>query len=678
MVFRISWEDGTLEIYDGVERRATHIAMGEWTATNKSYRFRFPIDEIFSGKCKSISYGPYLTFIRREDDYGIIEEVTPGRTFSLEKGRYIIDVNSYIKVYVRIESPLKVKADNDGTNIYFGSEREIVFGVRSHKRRPAGTIKTTKDLHELANAISLLSSSMKTVTCERSYPTLRGHPPLLEIAKETSIPEGIEKHDSGVSITIPKKLSYLYVVSPLAYYLMADIEFGKPKIHCENGFTHKLPERFPAFEEAVADALRRVFLMDCLVRCAGEHLNQVKELEALERLDMDIKEVFSWEIADQLPTYFGVSTESIRQFASKWHLTYYVKPNFERIQALPFILNDLALIRLPRYNKVSMKELTESALDDFFRSGDVFQIFNEKNLIKPVLDDSQEHAWLSPETPVDIPKSHERAFFNQMKHLDKERSDIKIAMVINSEEMAKEEDLVQRVYKKRDDIPLKVYISHFLEKDDLVEVFSQDFDLVHYVGHCDSHGLACPDGGLRAKDISDIQVPVFFLNACNSYEEGMDLIRGGSVGGVVTTFRVMNEAALKIGFNFSRLMSHGFPLGKAMELARMTTFYGQDYLVLGNGGYTLMQNPKTWSPYYYKIDEMDGSYSLSVNCQAPYIGGYFFPYVKGNNDAYLDFNDATFELPLEEILNTLETFSLPFIYRGRLYWPEDVPQLFKK
>jgi hypothetical protein len=668
MAFDIKYKRGTLELFDKIERKVFRIQTPKWSFTKQTYAFRYPVDEIFSGRCRRLSHGIYLTFIRREADYEAVEEIVPGQEFHLKRDRYIIEINAHIKVYAFVDSPIKVKSNSRKIELDFNGEREIIFGVRSFHRRPSATITATKALQDLAEAISLLSSSMKTTTSERSYPTLRGHPPLIQIGDNLSIPEGIEKPDSGVVVSLPEKLTYLYVASPLIYYLMADVEFGRPAIYCDSGFEYTFSTRFPKFENQVAEALQRVFFMDCLVRCAGSYLRELKELEAIQGLGLDIRDLFSKKVSEQLPVYFDIPWERIERYMPEWHLSYYVKPALHRITAIPFILNELALIRLPRSTKVSMKEVAKSTLKDFFR-GDPFQIMEEKRITKPLLGRSQNHVWLSSETPIGIAKAEEDAFFNQLKYLDREKDEIEIALVLNDKKMLKEKKLVQKVYRQRKDIPLKIEIFEFLDRDGLVDVFARGYDLVHYIGHCDERGLVCSNGGLKTKDLEKNNTPLFFLNACNSYDEGVGLLRTGSVGGVVTVQRVVNEEALKIGYAFSRLLSNGFPLGKAMELARMKSLYGQDYLILGNSGYSLTQHRDYFVPFYYELKEKEGNFLLTFHTLYYTIGGFIRPYIEGHKENYLHFTKPTFKLSYLDLKKLAKTDShIPVIFRNKLHW----------
>jgi hypothetical protein len=671
MTFDVKYEDGALRMYDKIERKLVRFFIDGWEFTDKTYEFRYPVDEVFSGRCKKMSFGPFLTHIRRHEDYEIIEEITPYKDFKLKKNKYIGEVNAHIKIYFFVDSEINARSQADNVAIEFDKEREVVFGIRSYHKRPQATIKTTKDIGDLARTISFLSSSIKIDNCERSYPTLRGHPPLIEFGDELFIPEELKRFESGVDIFVPRKLEYLYIASPLAYYLLADIKFGDPKIACDNGFTYKLP-KLPAFEDEVSTLLQKIFFLDCLVRNAGLHKLNLHELDALKDLDIDIKELYPLDIKDQLPTYLDVPFEKIKPYMPTWHLSSYVEPLPEKVVSLPFLLNQMALIYLPESSKISTREIIKSSLHDFFRSGDVL---GEKDISDPHLKEAQSHIWLSPEIPIGIAKAEEISFLNQLKYYGREKDSIEIALVLNDAKMRDEKKKVSKVYEQRKEVPLKTEIFDFTTIDELADIFAKGFDLVHFIGHCDKDGLVCQDGGLKVENMEENNTPVFFLNACNSYGEGMNLIKKGSVGGVVTLYEVLNKEALDVGYTFSRLLGNGFPIGKAIELAKMKTIYGKDYLVLGNSEYSVMYRDYL-IPYYFSLDKKRDKFFLRIKTHGKAIGGFFYPNVEQNKDIHLLFNDRVFELTYEGLIKAMKSHSLaPVIYRTKLYWTDDLVEV---
>ncbi len=679
MAFDIKFENQELKIHDKTERKIIRFHCKDWKfMKSKHFKyFKYPVDIVFSGLCKEIKYDTFLTFVRNYDTYDIITQIERNKLFQLPKNKYIIEIDSHVKIYAFVDSEIRIACDKDANITFeFDKKTEIIFGVRSYHKRPESTIRVTEDIGDIAKAISLLSSSIKVKNCERSYPTLRGHPPLIEISDHFVAPDNLKKISSDVEIYVPEKLEYLYTVAPLAYYLLADIRFGEPKI-VSNGFEYHL-SKFPNFEDEVNWLLRKIFFLDCLVRNAGVYKLNLKELEAIEDLDIDIDDLFQLSIGEQLPTYIDIPDEKIKDSMPTWHLSSYVKPSLKNLESIPFLLNDLSTIYLPRYKPISEREIMKMSLNDFFR-GNVLELAEVKNIGNPFLKDSQNHIWISDETIINCARSNEKAFYNQLKYLDKDKDHIDIALVLNDEKMIEEEELVREIYRRRTDISLKTKIFEYLSRDEFSDIFARDFDLIHYVGHCEN-GLLCYDGPLKTKEIEKNNTPAFFLNACNSYEEGEDLIKKGSVSGIVTLYKVCNEEALKVGYNFSRLLSKGFSIGKAMEIARLTSLYGRDYLVIGNPEYCLMQNIRTnITPSYEieKINETDILLKVKGFGSGMGMGGFFYLHLENSEQHHLLYNEAILKMTIDELDPTLSNIRswAPIIFKNRLYWTDEIPKL---
>jgi hypothetical protein len=658
-----------LEIYDRVERRITRFEVEGWLPTESSYEFRFPVDESFSGRCRRLAFKAFLTFIRKKRDYEIIARTESGAKRNLPRDEYIIEVDAHAKIYIYVNSSIVLECAGDNISLAFDADAELVFGVRSFHRRPEATIHTTKELYDLARAISLLSSSIKIENCERSYPSLRGHPPLIEFSDEFYAP--LKKRDSGVEIFIPRKLHYLYIVSPLAYYLLADIKFGEPGIKCEGGYERPL-SKLPRFQDEISEILQRVFFIDCLVRNAGLYKLELYELRSLENQGLDINELYHMRIDEQLPIYLEVPMEKLRPFMPVWHLSSYVEPKFEKAKALPFLLNNLSTIYLPRSRRISPSDVVKLSLNDIFR-GNVLRETVEKSISKPVLKKAQSHLWLVNNKPIDVAKVDLEAFYNQFKY-NAEKKHIDVALVLNDEKMLEEKEKVREIYAQRKEAPLTTRVFDFVGTDELARIFQEGYDLVHFIGHCEERGLICNDGFLKAEEIPENNTPAFFLNACKSYEEGIALIRKGSVGGLVTLYYVPNAEALKIGYTFTRLLSIGYSIGEAIKLASKGTISGRDYLVLGNEGYQAVQGEINIS-MVYEIARVDKDhFLLKFKSSWPgNIGGYVSLFLQGNPHHYLLFNQHTIRLShhqLEKFLEQLET-NTPVIYNKKLHWSHE-------
>lgn len=670
-MLEVKSENNSIMIFDTDEKKTLTFLVDDYDVSGAEYEFRFPVDKLIALKCKKMQFNAFVTFVRRARDYELIKQITCEGVFEFSRDQYILEISAHLKVYIFVDAAMKIIFDDSRISLEFDSEAEVIIGVRSYSRKPQAKILVTRSLKDIARAISQLSSAIKIDSCERTYPTLRGHPPLIDFSKKAEIPE-LRKFRSGVEIFVPPKLEYLYAAAPLAYYLLADLKIGSPGIECENGFYRELPE-FPEFEDRVSEILQQVFFLDCLVRTEGLYKIRLHEARALEALDLDARALYNKKIEDQLSTYLEIPWERIKEFMPPWHLSTYVEASPGRVRALPFLLNELSLIFMPEAREVSEKEIMSYSLKDFFRSGTQAEAARE--LVMPVLKNSRNNAWLSSGTPVDVVKAEEIAFLNQLKYIQAEKDHIEVSLILNDERMGEEQANVARIYKQRDDVPLETDIFQMVSRKELKEIFSAGYDIVHYIGHCDAHGFVCADGHLRASDIEGNNTPAFFLNACGSYEEGVELISRGSVCGVVTLFRVLNQEALEIGYTFARLLSSGFPICDAIALAKKRSLYGRDYLVLGNGMYTLMQGRNFNVPFIWELKkETHNRYATTVKTfEYGYMGGTFVSFFEESDIFHLFYGDFSCRnRSLGELLRIMKVAQFPIIFENRLLWSSDV------
>jgi len=194
-------------------------------------------------------------------------------------------------------------------------------------------------------------------------------------------------------------------------------------------------------------------------------------------------------------------------------------------------------------------------------------------------------------------------------------------------------------------------------------------DFVHYIGHCETHGLRCPDGYLSASSLSECNAETFFLNACGSFHQGRELVERGSVAGAVTFSGVLNDHAVKVGSTFARLLVHGFSMERAVRLARRRIMMGKDYAVVGDGTHVLTQSSNRL-PATVTLQETDaGGFLLTYDqFSAGNLGAFYRPYIEGNEYSYLCGNESEFALDREATRSFLRRAEMPVIYDGDLYW----------
>jgi hypothetical protein len=497
------------------------------------------------------------------------------------------------------------------------------------------------------------------------------------------IPETLEKPDTGVSIEIPRDLRHIFVVSPLAYYLGAEVVPGPvPKITTDTGFEHVLDDPARGFEGEVERVLKQVFFLDCLTRTEGFYPVNLHERNTLEdAVDLDFEILYDASLGDQLEAYLDVPFEAIEPELPEWNLTAQVSMIPKNVEVLPFVINDLAVVKSPNGRKVGARAEFQSAEEltrgDFTRSSASDRASAESaqtpDLVQPEETNSLEQAWVGEGAPVGASKAMIEAYRNRLSREPTE-GDIEITVVCNDAAMNNERDIVDDIYGSREELSFDIHGFHSLTVDELRAVLQQDCDFLHYIGHIDQRGFECSDGFLDAHTLEHTGVDSFLLNACTSYRQGMELIRAGSIAGVVTVEDVINSGAERVGSSLAKLLNHGFPFGSALHIAKDMSIVGGHYLVLGDGGIDIAQ-PKGGFPSSCELT-VETKNRVKYTTYLTFdkgIGGIAIPHAGGNSEFYLAGGETgEFILSDEELEEFVTIETLPIHCDGELFWSDDI------
>lgn len=595
-------EDGKgLDIVDHIERRHVSVHTREPVSPIESSpeRFEFPVRKAVSIETDQLSLPQQVGMIVRNSLGFMVAEVTKGEPQTFPKDRYSLDPGTPIKVYLMFDAAFDVGVSSEGIRINLDSKSVVHVGARSHHKQPAATITTTTEIPDVMEAVSYFSSGLKTTSCERSYPTLRGHPPTLAIGDELSIPGVLSRPDTGITLEVPADYRSVYVCASLAYYLGAEIVPGnRPRLVTDQGFEHPLVTPSVGMEQKVEQLLKQLFFLDCITRTEGFFQVNLHERNAIEvDIDLDFAELYDEPIARQIEAYLDVPYRQVSQQFPKWKLTSLVTPEPKYLETLPFLVNDLSVIKTVDETASNRAGETPHPLNEFVRSPTQgsFSRASTRPATTPTTvrvneEDSMEQTWLGEGAPLGASKAMIEAFNNRLDRAPSD-SDIDITVVCNAAEMSQERDIVDDVYASRDELPFDVSIHRELTTDEMADILTEDIDFLHYIGHIDSGGFECSDGRLDVTELDHTGVDVFFLNACSSYEQGMGMIKAGSIAGVVTLQDVINSGAERVGMTLARLLNWGFPLRPAMNIARNESIMGGHYLVLGDGSVDIAQPP---------------------------------------------------------------------------------------
>ncbi|MFY4815325.1 caspase family protein [Haloarcula sp. AONF1] len=586
----------------------------------------FPVDASVAVETGSIEI-PRVGLVETRNWDGNL--LTRGDCYEMPVGEYHIGVNpAPTKIYLAIKTGFSVSTTDRTTRIDLDVPREVRLGFRSLHQTPAGTIKTPTDPESVMDAVSLLGTALQTTSPERSFPTLRGHPPLIEPGDEFRVPERVEPVDSGVRIVVPPEYRYLYPVVSLAYYFAADVVPGDdPRIEGD-GWSYPLE---PGFEARTAQVLRQSFHMDCLARTEGFYPVDLHERETTD-LDLDWERLYDLPLAERLGEYLDIPFEAVKPELPQWTLTTDVRPDPENVEMLPFVAGELSIVRSPetvtpvdgdggvgvdffggadRNSSAATRRgvpvggvAPDSPGDgEFVRgsasvgttrgadaSADRGAVAAQTDFVRPEPVDTVEHAWVGDGVPLDANKATLDAYHRRLEAGQVEQSRISVLVVCNDEQM-REEGNVADLYGLRDMVQFDIEVRHDLTRAEMRETLESDVDFLHYIGHVDDRGMQCADSYLDLTDEDlEIGVSAFLLNACQSYQQGEALVHRGSRGGIVTLSDVANSPATTLGRIIARLMNSGFNLRTALHVAKRELITGHQYIVVGDGGTTVCQS----------------------------------------------------------------------------------------
>ena len=600
----------------------------------------------------------------------------PGQRERLSAGPHVANISADVDVEVRFDGPATVHQQNGGATVAFDCPTPVVLGFRSCAEKPMGTVTVPRTLDGVATAITAASAAHRTTKPDRTRWSLRRHPPQFAFGDNVDVPEQIAEcvPDTGVELVVPESLPALFLTAPVAFLLGADVRVeagADPRLRApEAGVDY-------AFGRLVEDApatLARVFWLECLARSGGPRGRpNLAEHDLLTDVGIDHETAYESSVAERLRMYLDAPFERVADEFPEWHLSMHVDPAFDSVSALPFMLDSLAFVYPAETETLESEELMERSLDDFFRSPGAPIATVE--MVKPKLREGRAHGWLAEGTPIDVFKTLPEAYDNHLQYLDSPANDeLSVAVVLNDRDMAGEHDAVADVYTERsDDLPMSVTFHENLTCDELADVFVEHHDFVHYIGHCEVSGLRCADGNLSLSDLPESNVETFFLNACGSYHEGLDLVKRGSVAGAVTLRRVLDEQAATVGTAFARLLVHGFPIETALRLARRRIMMGKDYAVVGDGMQSLSHTGDSRADVAYVTSLDSGRYRVRYEQLAPEDHGNAYRLECANDGRpRLCGNDAEFTARPAELREFLDGNDLPVIVDGEFQWSDEV------
>lgn len=693
--------------------------------------FCYPVESATRISASELETPTRLNVNVRDTDGDLVASATNNGPVSVDEcGTYVLELsNTPMKLYVTVTSRILVLPGEATTELVFPDADAFAVGARSFHKQPARTITTTAEPTDLMRAISEFGAALKTTSPERSFPTWRGHPPLLELGDSLDIPGGTRCPDTGVRIEVPPDLSYLYPIVPLAYYLGADVRPGDtPRLLTGDGFEHPLATR-PDFETSVARILKQLFTLDCLTRTEGHYDVCLDERERAHArgINLDYATLYDAPLATRVARYLSVPFEDLEPIVPQWRLTADVTPAVKYADLLPYIAAELAVVRCTttETDPESTVSSRPDELTEFYRSGqddtgtdsegesaetgaylacgsnaqvsadggtwtetgtdhiadrdthvrqdDIFRVEDAPTITQTYIGDG---------FPLGANKGSKTAYERRLSIRSNATSRIDVTVICNDSEMHRE-TAVGEVYGTRDLFEFDVTVYEELTVADLRDALQADTDFVHYIGHVDARGLQATDGFLDAHTLDTVGARAFFLNACRSFRQGAALVNRGAVAGIATLEDVHNSVATDVGHTIARLLNAGWPLDGALRLVQDDTIAGRHYIVVGDGLVELV-TPDSGVPVVAQIESLTGGDTYNVTIETyptrhRHLLTLFMPYIGDNERRYLASGELdTFTVTSDELREFLSLGSFPIqfdsspIDNRTLQWSDEV------
>ncbi|WP_232703102.1 hypothetical protein [Halobacterium wangiae] len=643
--------------------------------------FGVPVDAAVAIEAETLHLPQFGTAEFLADGEVVHRTESPDTVEVLDRGTYEVDVSPPVaKTYVKVcGASVAARYTDDHLYLDVAPATRLVVGVRSHHERPAATVTTTDDPRDLMRAVSTFGSALKTHTPDRSWPTLRGHPPEIERGIDLDVPDAVAPPDTGVTLEVPPEYGPIYTVAPLAYYLGATVESGTEPTLRAAGHVHEFDP--DAFVADVRDCLEHVFTLDGVVRSTGRYPFRSTQADTLdERVTIDYEALFESPLDERTAAYLDVPRSATEGLVD-WHVTADVAPDPAYASVLPYVVNELAIVRSP---PPPVEQATLSPSPDALSAPDASDVrapsvadasSQSTGVVVPDDPGTPGHVWAADGFAVDA-ANPTLGSFRRALDWPSGTDPLDVHVVYND---ARIDDPDETPYGFHPTAETTVRTSHSLTTGELREALHEDTDFLHFVGHVTDSGMVCPDGQLDVRTLVGTGVSAFFLNGCRSYEQGYALLTAGSVAGIVTVDDVLDANASRFGRQAAMLLDAGFPMYAVLDVLEDAGLDTSRYTILGSSVLAL-RAALSGAPVFYDFDTADfagedAPFPLTTH-DYPYgangLGAFVTPNHTTADNRLLAATERSTNITREELERYLRIDPMPTLVDGALRLTDDL------
>lgn len=682
-------------------------------------QFHYPIGNAKRVRAASVATDIGATIVIRTDDGTHVRKVSPMDTpASLPDGDYLLEfAGAAMKVYAQVSDvPIEITGSGLTLEVSFDTQTTIHIGGRSFHTQPSRTLTTTGEPADLMNAVSLFGTAVKTWAPERTFSTLRGHPPLLEQGDEQCLPDGLAPPATGIKLTLPESYDWLYPAVPLAYWLGATVEPGEPALHAgkqryplgvAGGYNAQSEQR--AYEQHIADIFQLLFQFEAA--CRGFYDSLPLEIEQRVKksdIHLDLDAIANEPIDKRTQAFLNIGTPATvlneKIGRPTWPQTVDVEPTADNSVALPFFADEMAIVRCHKktgtasrptqsYGKTGRRPTAGGADPDpealssqrSEMAGDSPQNPSSHPLLDHPTDsrlltlpptDSIVHSWLGDGVAGNATNIEIGSLMDRVAQPDELTDEVSATVVVNDTSMLEEATFVSEDYGSSYGYQFDVDVRRNLTCNELATVLTDRRDFLHYIGHVEPDGFPCADGTLDAHSLDEVSVDTFILNACSSYQQGKALIERGATAGVVTTEAVPNTEAIRAGRSAARLLDMGFSLSAATEIIQDILLPSDQYTVVGDPNDCLV-TAENGAPRITIVNLVsDGRYRVTSKIYPKPqtgVGARYTPYFGGAPERAITVPGTVGPMTLkpDHLATELDEPPCPLVVGGELMWASE-------
>ncbi|MEF8781271.1 MAG: hypothetical protein V5A46_11395 [Haloferacaceae archaeon] len=562
--------------------------------------FPFPVDRAVSFDAGRIRFPAHSVVGLRDGEGEFVESMLEPTEYGA--GTYLFDVTANVRTYVRVEDAAfsaSGRNEDDSFVAEFEEPTRVTVGSRSLHTRPEATILVPDEPTAAMEAVSHLGSSIKEFSAERSWPTLRGHPPRLRRGERLAVPDWIDRPQTGVRIAVPPEYPDLYRVAPLAFYLGATVEPGdRAELRLENGYAESLSTAERSLAETVEDLLKRCLLLDSLVRTEGYIPSKRYEYRELgPELPFYPPNLSDASLSAQLMEYLEVKRSVLEPYYPDWSPTAVLRPGPADVELLPYLAHGLSPVRVSEESGGATRP--EKTVPYGYADG---------------LAPAASSGGTPPATPETLPPSaallsvepYETAFDRPPAA----PGEAAVALVADSPERKRRWDEGLDGLADGDVAVGEVETVARPDCERFRRLFDGEYDLVYVGLEGDRDEVSCADGAVRLAELGGAKPRIAVFESGPSVAGVAPAVRGGGVAGAVVDRRVPVDRLRE----FLEALSVGLPLAASARLTAVDG--GGTARYVGDPGSQLAHAPNRTPTHVVEVEPIEPDrYALTTHTE---------------------------------------------------------------